>query len=192
MERLNAIGFLCPRPVIIAKKFIKENNPKEFEVLVDNEIATENLSKMANLLGYKTSITKNDKTYFVNFKLNLDIPKEDKALDDEFVVVLSSDRLGFGDEAFSQKLLEGFIYSLSEKDKIPTFVILYNYGVRLSTINENTISDFKKLEEKGSTILSCGLCLENYNLRNLLKVGEVTNMDKIVDLEIKYKVVKPC
>ena len=192
MEKINAIGLLCPRPVILAKKYIKENTPKEFEIMVDNEIATENLSKMANILGYETNISKEDKIYHVNFKLNSIPNSKDTATEDEFIVVLSSDRLGFGDETFSQKLLEGFIYSLSEKDEVPTFVILYNYGVRLSTLNQNTISDLKKLEEKGSTILSCGLCLENYNLKSSLKVGEITNMDRIVELQIKYKVVKPC
>lgn len=192
MKEIDALGLLCPRPVILAKKLIKEENPKEFAVLVDNEIATENLSKMADQLGYDTEVVKEDKVYKVNFKKNRDKKLEQDYKKEEFIVVFSSDELGIGDEEFSKKLLEGFVYSLSEKDQVPTYVVLYNHGVRLSTINENTVADLKKLEAKGTTVLSCGLCLGNYNLKEELKVGQVTNMDKIVDLQIHYRTVKPC
>lgn len=192
MKEIDALGLLCPRPVILAKKLIKEENPKEFAVLVDNEIATENLSKMADQLGYDTEVDKEETVYKVKFKKNGDKKPEQDYSKDEFIVVFSSDELGLGDEEFSKKLLEGFLYSLSEKDQVPTYVVLYNRGVRLSTINENTVEDLKKLEAKGTTVLSCGLCLGNYNLKEELKVGQVTNMDRIVDLQIHYRTVKPC
>ena len=192
MKEIDALGLLCPRPVILAKKLIKEENPKEFAVLVDNEIATENLSKMADQLGYDTEVDKEETVYKVKFKKNGDKKPEQDYSKDEFIVVFSSDELGLGDEEFSKKLLEGFLYSLSEKDQVPTYVVLYNRGVRLSTINENTVADLKKLEAKGTTVLSCGLCLGNYNLKEELKVGQVTNMDRIVDLQIHYRTVKPC
>ncbi len=192
MKEIDALGLLCPRPVILAKKLIKEEEPKEFAVLVDNEIATENLSKMADQLGYDTEVDKEETVYKVKFKKNGDKKPEQDYSKDEFIVVFSSDELGLGDEEFSKKLLEGFLYSLSEKDQVPTYVVLYNRGVRLSTINENTVEDLKKLEAKGTTVLSCGLCLGNYNLKEELKVGQVTNMDRIVDLQIHYRTVKPC
>ena len=192
MKEIDALGLLCPRPVILAKKLIKEEKPEEFAVLVDNEIATENLSKMADQLGYDTRVEKEDKVYKVSFKKNKDKKLEQDYSKDEFIVVFSSDELGLGDEEFSKKLLEGFVYSLSEKDQVPTYVVLYNRGVRLSTINENTVADLKKLEARGTTVLSCGLCLGNYKLKEELKVGQVTNMDKIVDLQIHYRTVKPC
>ena len=192
MKEIDALGLLCPRPVILAKKLIKEEKPEEFAVLVDNEIATENLSKMADQLGYDTGVEKEDKVYKVSFKKNKDKKLEQDYSKDEFIVVFSSDELGLGDEEFSKKLLEGFVYSLSEKDQVPTYVVLYNRGVRLSTINENTVADLKKLEARGTTVLSCGLCLGNYKLKEELKVGQVTNMDKIVDLQIHYRTVKPC
>lgn len=192
MKEIDALGLLCPRPVILAKKLIKEENPTDFTVLVDNEIATENLSKMADQLGYDTKVEKEGKVYKVSFKKVEGKKVEQHYSKDEFIVVFSSDELGVGDEEFSKKLLEGFIYSLSEKDEVPTYVVLYNHGVRLSTVNENTVADLKKLESKGTTVLSCGLCLGNYNLKEELKVGQVTNMDNIVDLQIHYRTVKPC
>ena len=99
--------------------------------------------------------------------------------------------MGDGDENFGKKLLEGFILALTEQDLLPKFILLYNKGVELSTINENTIEDLKKLYDSGVEILSCGLCLDFYNLKDELKVGEITNMYRICELMTKYKVVRP-
>ncbi|EFW37477.1 sulfurtransferase-like selenium metabolism protein YedF [Treponema phagedenis] len=195
MEKIDARGLLCPRPVILTKKLISEKNPDTILVIVDNEIATQNLSKLASQLGFKVEVTKEEKDYNVYFTKTGEVQSEETKMSnegDEFIVVFSSDRLGVGDEDFSKKLLEGFVYSLSQKDKIPTHIICYNKGVRLTTVNKNTIEDLKSMEAKGTKILSCGLCLENYNVKDSLCVGSITNMDTIVDLMISKKTVKPC
>ena len=87
MKEIDALGLLCPRPVILAKKLIKEENPKEFAVLVDNEIATENLSKMADQLGYDTDVDKEDNVYKVKFKKNRDKKLEQDYKKEEFFVL---------------------------------------------------------------------------------------------------------
>lgn len=45
MYLVDAKGLVCPKPVIMAKKALKEN--EEVTVLVDNETSKENLEKMA-------------------------------------------------------------------------------------------------------------------------------------------------
>lgn len=195
MKEINAMGLDCPRPVILAKKAIREENPAELLVFVDNKIATENLSKMAEQLGFIAEIEEESKQ-----KYNVKLYKKGEAVEKEiqnetggkYIVVISSDKLGTGEEKFSKTLLEGFIYALSEQDTVPTYVIFYNHGVFLTTENEKTVSDLKNLEEKGAQILSCGLCLDNYNLKEKLKVGKATNMYRICELQIQYKTVKPC
>ena len=50
MIKIDARGDACPLPVVKAKKAIAElRGPGEVEVLVDNEIAVQNLTKMAQL-----------------------------------------------------------------------------------------------------------------------------------------------
>lgn len=189
---IDARGYACPRPVIMTKRAISENNLEEVLVRVDNEVATENLKKMADQLGYETSIVENSKTdYEVHLKKSAD-GKKSEDVSDEYVVIFSSDKLGIGEEEFSQKLMESLTYALSEEDSHPKYILCYNYGVHLTTINEKTVEDFKKLEEKGTEILSCGLCLENYKLKDQLKIGEITNMYRICEIMTKYRVVKPC
>ena len=53
MINVNALGDACPIPVVKTKKAIQElNGAGEVCVLVDNEIAVQNLTKMAQQKGY--------------------------------------------------------------------------------------------------------------------------------------------
>ena len=61
----------------------------------------------------------------------------------------------------------------------------------MTTKNEKVISDLKKLEEAGVEIISCGLCLDYYKLKEELKVGGITNMYRIVEILRSYHVVRP-
>lgn len=62
MLKVNAIGDNCPIPVIKTKKAMQEVNGKEtIEVLVDNEIAVQNVTKMASSAGAKVTSEKQQK-----------------------------------------------------------------------------------------------------------------------------------
>lgn len=195
MKMIDAMGLACPRPVILTKKAIREENLDEVTVKVDNEIATENLTKMGKQLGFSAEVKTNSKTdYEVYLKKTGDAQCELMFEEEssEYIVVISSDHMGTGDETFSKNLLEGFVYALTEQDVAPKYVIFYNMGVTLPSINEKVIGDLKALEERGTQVLSCGLCLGQYDLKEKLQVGEITNMYRICELMIQYKVVKPC
>lgn len=197
MKTIDAMGMACPRPVILTKKAIREENLNEVLVKVDNKIATENLSKMAKQLGFSAEVkSQSPADYEVVLVKTAEAGEKTVVGEDssngEYIVVISSDKMGTGDEEFSKTLLEGFIYALTEQDIAPTYVVFYNAGVNLPSLNEKVIGDLKTLECQGSEILSCGLCLDQYKLKEKLQVGEITNMYRIAELMIQYKVVKPC
>ena len=197
MIEVNAMGQACPIPVIMAKKAVRENTGKEnISVKVDNEVATQNLSKMAAQLGIGVEVNKvSEKEFTVLLKakdgVNLnpvDVPQTSSG---EYAVVINSDQMGAGDEGFGKKLLEGFIYALTEQDVLPKFVVCYNSGVKLTTENEKTVNDLKALASQGCEVLSCGLCLDFYGLKEKLKVGSPTNMYRITEIMRTHFVVRP-
>ena len=199
MKKIDCLGKVCPIPVIETKKMIKENPDEvDFEILVDNEVATQNLAKMAKELKIESSSEKiEDGIYKVTLKKNPDqvceiIEDKQSINTSSYVVAISDDRMGNGDKEFSKSLLEGFIYALTEQDVLPEKVIFYNRGVFLTSENEKTIEDLQNLADKGVEILSCGLCLGNYKLKEKLAVGEITNMYKIVEILRSHHVVSPC
>ena len=164
MKTIDARTLACPRPVILAKKAIREENLEELMVRVDNKIATENLTKMAGQLGFRAEVTANSKTdYEVYLKKTAETARAPVAEESgEYIVVISSDHMGTGDETFSKTLLEGFVYALTEQDVTPKYVVFYNMGVTLPSLNDKVIGDLKTLEERGTQILSCGLCPVSY------------------------------
>ncbi|MFC2470961.1 sulfurtransferase-like selenium metabolism protein YedF [Lachnoanaerobaculum gingivalis] len=193
MIKVNAIGDACPIPVVKTKNAIRElGGSGVVEVSVDNEIAVQNLLKMAKQKEYEASFEKKSNTeYIVTINVNggevsdakpvaKEIAKSDEIKLKETIVVIDSDKMGEGDEEFSKTLLKGFIYALSSQDIPPAKILFYNTGVRITTEGSASIEDLKVLEKAGAKIYSCGACLNNYGLSEKLSVGEVTNMYDIV------------
>lgn len=184
MLKVNAVGFVCPVPIIMTKKALNEIEEGEVEVLVDNETAKQNLEKLAKELGYEFKSCEVEENFqVVIYKKQSSDKKETK--DEKIVVVIDSDEMGKGDEELGKILVKGFIYSLTEMETLPKTVILYNKGVLLATVNENTIEDLKKLESMGVEIISCGTCANYYHVQDKLQVGSLTNMYTIVDRQFK-------
>ena len=193
MIKVNAIGDACPIPVVKTKNAIRElGGSGVVEVSVDNEIAVQNLLKMAKQKEYEASFEKKSNTeYIVTINVNggevsdakpvaKETAKSDEIKLKETIVVIDSDKMGDGDEEFSKTLLKGFIYALSSQDIPPAKILFYNTGVRLTTEGSASIEDLKVLEKAGAKIYSCGACLNNYGLTEKLSVREVTNMYDIV------------
>ena len=193
MIKVNAIGDACPIPVVKTKNAIRElGGSGVVEVSVDNEIAVQNLLKMAKQKEYEASFEKKSNTeYIVTINVNGGEASEAKPVTKanvksdeiklkETIVVIDSDKMGDGDEEFSKTLLKGFIYALSSQDIPPAKILFYNTGVRITTEGSASIEDLKVLENAGAKIYSCGACLNNYGLSEKLLVGEVTNMYDIV------------
>ncbi|MGL6129997.1 MAG: sulfurtransferase-like selenium metabolism protein YedF, partial [Fusobacteriaceae bacterium] len=111
---------------------------------------------------------------------------------ENIVVVIHSDKMGEGDSALGETLMKGFIYTLTEMENIPKTIIFYNRGVFLTAQNQSTINDLKSLEDRGVEILSCGACINFYNLEATLGIGSITNMYTIIEKQMKAsKVIKP-
>ena len=193
MIKVNAIGDACPIPVVKTKNAIRElGGSGVVEVSVDNEIAVQNLLKMAKQKEYEAEFEKKSNTeYIVTINVNggevsdaKPVAKATVNSDEiklkETTVVIDSEKMGDGDEEFSKTLLKGFIYALSSQDIPPAKILFYNTGVRLTIEGSASIEDLKVLEKAGAKIYSCGACLNNYGLTEKLSVGEVTNMYDIV------------
>ena len=52
MKIVDARGFACPQPVIMAQKAIKADAPAELQVLDDNQCAVENVTRYGESQGY--------------------------------------------------------------------------------------------------------------------------------------------
>ena len=206
MIQVNALGDACPIPVVKTKNAIKElGGSGVVETLVDNEIAVQNLTKMANQKGYKVSSKKlSDRQYQVTMEIgensadNQTAPTKAESetcipdARENTVVVIASATMGEGDPELGRLLMKGYIYALTQLDTLPKTLLFYNGGAALTCEGSASLEDLKSLEAQGVQILTCGTCLNHYGLTDSLKVGEVTNMYVIAEtMAGAAKIIKP-
>lgn len=223
--RLDERGKQCPLPVIEAKKALEKAEPGSVvEVVVDNEIAVQNLKKLALHKGLDSLSEKVSEREFLvkiwagvkekaeQVRENAEQAKERAeqvrenaeqaekesikcALDCRekgLVLVLASDEMGQGDAVLGHLLMKGFVYAVTQQDKLPETVLLFNGGAKLSCQGSDSLEDLKELEAQGVEILTCGTCLNHYGIAEKLLVGNVTNMYEIVEkMTGAKKIVRP-
>lgn len=199
MITVNAMGDNCPIPVIKTKKAMQAlTGPETIEVLVDNEVSVQNVTKMAESSGGQV---RSEKLGEAEFKVIISMQGAPLTEEDavcipdakgDLVVVVSSDRMGSGNDELGQVLLKGFIFAITQLDTLPKTMLFYNGGVTLTTEGSQVLEDLKSLEAQGVEIMSCGTCLDYYGLKDKLVVGSVTNMYNIVETQAKAaKIIKP-
>lgn len=204
MEKIiDCRGLACPLPVVNAKKASEELRSGDvLTVLVDNEIAVQNLSRFAEHKGFGVCAEKKgDKEYAVIMTISgaaAEEPREEEiacAVDSRrkgMLVVLSANTMGSGDPKLGTSLMKAFVFALTKQDQLPDTILCYNTGASLTCEGADTLEDLKLLESEGVTILTCGTCLDFYGLKEKLAVGGVTNMYDIVErMENAARIIKP-
>ncbi|WP_024621745.1 sulfurtransferase-like selenium metabolism protein YedF [Metaclostridioides mangenotii] len=185
---VDARGLACPKPVINTKKELEKLSEGIVITTVDNKMAKENLLKLAKSLNLESNIVKDEEDLITieiskngeTCELAEAIIEENDDLENRCIFI-TKDSMGSGNDELGQVLIKGFIYTLTETKPYPKSILLVNGGIKLSTVNEDTIGNLKILEEAGVEVLSCGTCLDYYDLKDGLKVGSVTNMYSIVE-----------
>ncbi len=114
-----------------------------------------------------------------------------KPVPGNYIIFITSDRLGTGDKRLGEILIKAFLNTIWEAEKKPDSIILINNGVKLSTEGSEVLETLALLEEEGISIISCGTCLAYYELTDRLKVGLASNMYEIVNTLISSpKIIK--
>ena len=62
MTKLDARGLSCPEPVIMISQAMKSGEAA-YEILVDNRVSRENVTRYAEHQGYRVSVAENDGEY---------------------------------------------------------------------------------------------------------------------------------
>ena len=203
MVTVNAMGDKCPVPVIKTKKaFDALTAPETIEVLVDNETAVANVTKMAQSTGATVTQEKlGEDEYKVTIQALSGEGTQtapagavcDCVPTGDTVVVISSDKMGSGNDELGKVLIKGCIFAITQLEELPKKMIFYNGGAKITCEGSDSLEDLKNLESQGVEIVTCGTCLDYYGMKDKLAVGTVTNMYDIVEsMNNAGKIVKPC
>ena len=191
MKTIDMLGQPCPIPVINAKQALAEQGIEGVIVLVDNEIAVQNLEKMARGYGLefsyraeglaRYSVTIGGRVPADATSPSGDMKRVSPPASGGLVIMIGTDHMGEGSEELGRMLLKGFIFSLTQLETPPEAVIFLNGGARLTSEGSNVVPDLSTLWYKGVEILTCGACVNYYGLEASLAVGVITDMMTITE-----------
>ncbi len=189
MKTIDARGLACPQPVLLTHKALQEHD--EVTTLVDNQVATENLRRLATGKGYEVQVRSDPDGYLVHLRHPGRTPElpgmsaapdpapEPQGTQGGTGLLLTADALGHGSEELGQLLIRTFFHTLGESQTPPSTAIFMNSGVKLAVEGSPVLEDLGILAGKGMAILVCGTCLKHFDLMERLAVGQVSNMYEI-------------
>ncbi len=202
---LDCRGLACPQPVIRAKELLDSLAQGAVEVLVDNEAAQSNLERFGKSQGWAVEIRASGDTRHITISKGShgDAAKpvakapapEDYRCDlpgTGLVYVIPADTMGRGNDPLGAVLMRAYVKTIKNLSPLPAKIFFYNTGVKITATESDLIAPLRELAAMGVEIYSCGTCLDFFNLKDTLLVGQVTNMFEIMEAMAQAaKVVSP-
>ena len=97
------------------------------------------------------------------------------------VLAVSSDCMGRGDDELGRLLLRSHLHVLAEAGQRPDVLVFFNSGVKLAAAGAPALDDLRALAASGTQILLCGTCVNHFELKDEIAVGEISNMYTITE-----------
>lgn len=196
MKFIDVRKLACPAPVLAAKQAIENEYPEKIQILVDNDAARQNVLRFLASQAYQVSFEADGPDFRITGTTDQAAPaasgpdKQPPAGAQKIMVMVTTDRMGYGDDDLGQKLMASFLKTLKEMGPDLWRLVFVNNGVKLTTAGASALPDLQELAQSGVTILVCGTCLTHFNLLAAKQVGETTNMlDIVTAMQLANKVI---
>ena len=194
---LDCRGLACPAPVLQTKQKIEKENLEEITVLLDNQASKENVSRFLASRKFEISVERKGPDFHVTGKREKEeaaperhIARRPESERQKIMVMIATDRMGFGDDELGKKLVTSFIKTLKEMGDELWRLVFVNNGVKLTIGGSEVLEVLKDYAKEGLIILVCGTCLNYFNLLDKKQVGETTNMlDIVTAMQLADKVI---
>lgn len=175
-------GLDCPKPVLETKKALDKKEFDFLEIIVDNKAARDNVSRFLTKSGCEIKeVLENKSDFIIKVELGEGGKPGQKAIAEAApaggkTLFISSNCMGAGSDELGAKLMQAFIFTLTELEELPERILFMNSGVKLCLKGAATLANLNKLSDGGVDILVCGTCLNFFGLSEQLAVGKVSNM----------------
>jgi selenium metabolism protein YedF len=204
MKIVDTKGQVCPKPIIETKKILNQVAVGEmFMVITDNETSFNNLKRFLNDNHSKVNAKREGDVWSLEVtKLHGEIkdnpaeeyctPEVGAVAKGDYIIAISSDCMGHGEEELGRKLMVSFISIILYLDELPSAIVLYNSGVKLAVKDSVVIEYLAELEKHNVAIVVCGTCVDYYGISNYLGAGTINDMLTITNRLIKAKkIIRP-
>jgi len=183
---VDARGLPCPQPVILTRKAMRE--AQSVTTWVGGQDQVGNVRRLAEKAGWGVRVESRDGAHVLYLTRGDASPQSQpptgvapQSAPATQALVISSDRMGQGDDELGGILIRAFFHALTEIDALPTTIVFYNAGVKLTVEGSPILDDLRTLDGRDVEILVCGTCLSYYEIKDRLAVGVVSNMYTILE-----------
>ena len=192
MKTIDCCGKTCPLPVIETKNALEKEGINEIAVLVDNDVSRENVMRFLQSQGFSVSVMEENNVHRIEASRSGREEEKTVTTTQKLLVFIDGETIGRGSEELGAILMKSFLLTLKELNPLPWRIIFINSGVRLAVEDSQFIAALHELAALGTDILSCGMCLDYYGIRDRLAAGRVSNMFEIASSFLEaMNVIKP-
>lgn len=96
-------------------------------------------------------------------------------------LVISSDKIGRGDDEIGSIIIEKFLLNLCEAENLPERMFFLNKGALLCEKNSKFENELKILNERGVKLLVCSTCIDYFKIE-ILSFTKKSNMSDLIDI----------
>lgn len=115
-----------------------------------------------------------------------------KSGENQIVIYINSATMGDGDDKLGANLMGVYLDTLSNFAHDISHIILVNSAVKLACQGSEVIEQLQNLAGTGTSILSCGTCLNFFEIKEQLEAGVVSNMFEIIEvMKNSSKILSP-
>jgi selenium metabolism protein YedF len=204
MRKVDTKGQPCPAPLIATKRALKETSVGDsFLLLIDSQTSFNNVSRFLRDNSTVFKVEEENGIWTLTITRGSGEISHAKAEDycdiqvphfhkGDFIIVITSDKMGEGDDDLGRLLLSNFIKAIKDLDLLPDKMIFYNKGVTIVTSSSPLIEHLRDLEKMGVEILLCATCVSHYGLEGAYGAGVLSNMYTIAEvMSGAGKIIKP-
>jgi selenium metabolism protein YedF len=146
--------------------------------------------------GFTVTVMKVDETYRIEGTKTTEVtdpsPASGPVNAKKILVFIDGETVGRGSEELGAILMRSFLLTLKELNPLPWRIIFINSGVKLAVEGSPLLTVLGELADLGLEIISCGTCLDYYQIKDKLTVGRVSNMYEIASSFLEAtNVIKP-
>lgn len=184
-------GLACPQPVINTKKALEEAGVSTVTTIVDNDVSRQNVTLFARNAGHQVSEQQKDGFFHLTITRSNASPAATankgaargpaviKAPTGGPVYFITTNELGQGSPDLGEVLMKSLFTTLVATTPPPTALLFLNTGAYLTCKGTSVQEQLEKLNAAGTTVLTCGTCLEYYHIKDKLLLGNISNMLEI-------------
>jgi selenium metabolism protein YedF len=204
MIEIDARKLACPAPVLLIRDAVEKEKPGQIVIIVDNDAARQNVTRFLESRSYIIDIGRDGENFRITGRTDSESPAVSlssiasaagpaicpESTEKKIIVMITTDRIGFGDDELGKKLMISFIKTCREMGRELWRLVFLNNGVKLTVSGSEVLSELTALEKEGIVILVCGTCLTHFDLMDQKAVGQTTNMlDIVTAMQLADKVM---